>query len=47
MEIDPTYRDVIVQRCQEFTGKQAERVPANADAGETPAASVAGEGEAA
>jgi len=47
MEIDPAYCDVIVQRWEEFTGKQAERIPVNADAGETPAACVAGEGEAA
>jgi len=47
MEIDPAYCDVIVQRWEEFTGKQAERFAANAPAGETPAASVAGGGEAA
>ena len=47
MEIDPAYCDVIVQRWEEFTGKKAERIPVNAPAGETPAACVAGEGEAA
>ncbi len=30
MEIDPAYCDVIVQRWEEFTGKNAERVAANA-----------------
>ena len=30
MEIDPAYCDVIVQRWEEFTGKKAERVAANA-----------------
>ena len=47
MEIDPAHCDVIVQRWEEFTGKQAEWIPANAPAGETPAAVVAGEVEAA
>lgn len=28
MEIDPLYCDVIVQRFEKFTGKKAERVPA-------------------
>ena len=28
MELDPLYSDVIVQRWEKFTGKQAERVPA-------------------
>jgi len=35
MEIDPAYCDVIVQRWEEFTGKKAERIASNADAGET------------
>ena len=30
MEIDPAYCDVIVQRWEEFTGKKAERIAANA-----------------
>lgn len=30
MELDPLYCDVIVQRWEAFTGKKAERVPANA-----------------
>ncbi len=45
MEIDPAYCDVIVQRWEQFTGRKAERI-ANALAGETPATSAAGEGEA-
>jgi len=32
MEIDPAYCDVIVERWEKFTGKQAERVTAEADA---------------
>jgi hypothetical protein len=28
MEIDPLYCDVIVQRFETFTGKKAERIPA-------------------
>jgi hypothetical protein len=28
MELDPLYRDVIVQRWEKFTGKTAERIPA-------------------
>ena len=45
MEIDPAYCDVIVQRWEEFTGKKAERVALNADAGETaPASAEAEEG---
>ena len=49
MEIDPAYCDVIVQRWEEFTGRKAERIPGgmNADAEETPATAVTGEGEAA
>jgi len=35
MEIDPAYCDVIVQRWEAFTGKKAERIASNADAGET------------
>ena len=31
MEIDPAYCDVIVQRWEEFTGKNAERLASNAD----------------
>ncbi|MCL2119651.1 MAG: DNA modification methylase [Planctomycetaceae bacterium] len=31
MEIDQAFCDVIVQRWQEFTGKQAERIPANSE----------------
>jgi len=42
MEIDPAYCNVIVQRWEEFTVKKAERIAANALAGETPAAFVAG-----
>jgi len=34
MELDPLYCDVIVQRWEAFTGKKAERVPANAEAEE-------------
>ncbi len=34
MELDPLYCDVIVQRWEAFTGKKAERVPANAVAEE-------------
>ncbi len=45
MEIDPAYCDVIVQRWEQFTGRKAERI-ANTLAGETPATSAAGEGEA-
>ncbi len=46
MEIDPAYCDVIVQRWEEFTGKKAERIAANADAGETaPTAVEAGKGD--
>jgi len=45
MEIDPAYCDVIVQRWEEFTGKKAERIASNADAGETaPASAEAEEG---
>jgi len=45
MEIDPAYCDVIVQRWEEFTGKKAERIASNADAGETaPASAKAEEG---
>jgi len=45
MEIDPAYCDVIVQRWEEFTGKKAERIASNADAGETaPTAVEAGKG---
>ena len=45
MEIDPAYCDVIVQRWEAFTGKKAERIASNADAGETaPTAVEAGEG---
>jgi DNA modification methylase len=29
MELDCLYADVIVQRYEKFTGKQAERIPAN------------------
>jgi DNA modification methylase len=49
MEIDPAYCDVIVERWEGFTGKQAERVSgaANADAEETPATVATGEEEAA
>jgi len=47
MEIDPAYCDVIVERSEKFAGKKAERIAANADAEETPATAVAGEGEAA
>ena len=32
MEMDPLYGDVIVQRWEEFTGRKAERVPAEAPA---------------
>ena len=28
MEIDPPYCDVIVRRCEQFTGRKAERQPA-------------------
>jgi len=28
MELDPLYCDVIVQRCEQFTGQKAERVQA-------------------
>ncbi len=46
MEIDPAYCDVIVQRWEAFTGKKAERVPANADAAETAPALAEAEGGA-
>lgn len=34
MEIDPLYADVIVRRWEQFTGRKAERVTAEAPAGE-------------
>ncbi|MFG0327796.1 MAG: DNA modification methylase [Phycisphaerales bacterium JB037] len=40
MELDPLYCDVIVQRWEAFTGKKAERVPANAEAEEKAPATV-------
>jgi len=46
MEIDPAYCDVIRERWEQFTGRKAERIAADTPAGETPATSVAGEGEA-
>ena len=30
MELDPPYCDVIIERYEKFTGKKAERVPAEA-----------------
>jgi hypothetical protein len=33
MELDPPYCDVIVERFEKFTGKKAERVPADASVG--------------
>ncbi len=45
MEIDPAYCDVIIQRWEEFTGRKAERIASNADAGETaPTTAEAGKG---
>ena len=32
MELDPLYCDVIVERCEKFTGKKAERIAAEAQA---------------
>ena len=42
MELDPLYCDVIVQRWEAFTGKKAERVPANAVAEEKAPATARG-----